>query len=62
MTTGRINQVIRESAAQRAHAPTPRFAPTGARGETNPLEDLTENRDEKAQAAGRPRPLHERVP
>ena len=48
MTTGRINQVIRESAAQRAPAPTPRFAPTGARAEMNPLEDLTENRDEKA--------------
>jgi hypothetical protein len=28
----------------------------------NPPEDLTENRDEKARSAGRPRPLHERVP
>jgi hypothetical protein len=27
----------------------------------DPLDDLTENRDEKAQSAGRPRPLHERV-
>jgi hypothetical protein len=48
MTTGRINQVIRESAVRRAPAPAPRFAPTGARAETNPLDHLTENRGEKA--------------
>jgi hypothetical protein len=34
--------------SQTANAPTPRFAPTGARAETNPLEHLTKNRDEKA--------------
>ncbi len=27
----------------------------------DPLDDVTENQDEKAQSAGRPRPLHERV-
>jgi hypothetical protein len=34
--------------SQTASAPTPRFAPTGTRAETNPLEHLTENWDEKA--------------